>query len=84
VIKTRKARWVRYATSTRERKLEKIIPLERPNIRCESNIKLYFKGIGWDFVECIHVAMDMDKLSNAVNKIRNLQMTKNSANSLTV
>jgi hypothetical protein len=75
VVKTSKSRWVRYTTSTRERKLEKIRPIGKPNIRGESNIKLYFKGTGWEFVECSHLAIDTDKKSILVNNIWNLQMT---------
>jgi len=54
MVKIRKVRWVMYATSTRDRKLEKIRPLGRPNIRCESNIKVYFNPLNAELNPICH------------------------------
>jgi hypothetical protein len=36
-------------------------PFGRPKCRWEENIKMYLKGIGWQDVEWIDLALDKDK-----------------------
>jgi hypothetical protein len=43
-------------------------PFGRPRRRCSNNIKMDFKGIGWEGVDWIDLAQDMDcfKLGDAL------------------
>jgi hypothetical protein len=47
-------------------------PLERPKRRCEDNIKMDLREIGWDFMDWIHLAEDRDQWRALVNMVINL------------
>jgi hypothetical protein len=47
----------------------------RPRHRWEDNIKMDFKGIGWDGVDWIHLSVDKDKWWAVVNMVMNLQVS---------
>jgi hypothetical protein len=36
-------------------------PLERTRCRCEDNIRMAVTEIGWEGVDCMHLAQDMDQ-----------------------
>ena len=68
-IKSRAMRWVGHVacmedktgtyTVLVERPVEKR-PLERPNCRCENNIKMHLQGVGWGGVNWTDLAQDRD------------------------
>jgi len=48
-------------------------PLGRPSLRWEDNIIMNLRKIGWEGVDCIHLAQDRDQwwaLVNTVIKLR--------------
>jgi hypothetical protein len=49
-------------------------PLGRPRRRWEDNIKLHLREIGWDGMDWIHVAEDMDQWRALVNTVMNLRV----------
>jgi hypothetical protein len=51
-------------------------PLERPRRRWEDNIRMYLREIGWDGMDLIDLAEDMDQWRALVNTVMNL--TENS------
>jgi hypothetical protein len=57
-------------------KPEKKRPLRRRRRRWEDNIKVDFKEIGWEGMNRINLAQDVDKLRAAVNAIMNHRIPK--------
>jgi hypothetical protein len=66
VIKSRRLSWVGYVACVGERrsahrvlvgKSEGKRPLDRPRVRCENNIKVYFREVGWG-MDLIDLAQD--------------------------
>jgi hypothetical protein len=49
-------------------------PLGRPRSSSVDNIKIYFREIGWDCMDCIHLAQDRDKWRTVVNTVMNLRV----------
>jgi hypothetical protein len=49
-------------------------PLERPRHRWVDNIKMDLTEIGWDGMDWIDLAQDMDQWSALVNTVINLQV----------
>jgi hypothetical protein len=49
-------------------------PLGRPRRRWEDNIKMYLTEIGWEDVDCIHLAQDRDLWQVLVNAVMNLRV----------
>jgi hypothetical protein len=49
-------------------------PLERPRRRWEEGIKMYFREIGWEGVEWIHLFQDRDLWRAVVNAVMNLRV----------
>jgi len=41
-------------------------PLGRPGRRSGNNVSIYFREIGWECVDWIHLAQDMDQLGGGV------------------
>jgi hypothetical protein len=50
-------------------------PLGRPRHRWEDNIKMDFREIGWDGVDCIDLAQNTDQWRAVVNKVVNLRVS---------
>jgi hypothetical protein len=50
-------------------------PLGRPRSRWEHNIRINFREIWWDGVECLHLAQDRDQWRAVVNTVMNLRVT---------
>ena len=48
--------------------------LKKNPCRCEDNIKLYRKGVGWDDVDRLHLNVVRDKWRAVVNKVMNIQL----------
>jgi hypothetical protein len=78
MIKLRKTRWARHvANMGRKRNIHKVlvekserkIPLGRPRSKCEDNIKIELKGIGWQGTDWIHLDQDRDQGQAPVNTI---------------
>jgi hypothetical protein len=51
--------------------------LGRPRRMWEDNIKTNLKEIGWDGMDWIHLAQDMDQWRAHVNTIMNLRLPQN-------
>jgi hypothetical protein len=49
-------------------------PLERPRRRSVDNIKIDLREIGWDGMDWIDLAQDMDQWRALVNTVMNLQV----------
>jgi hypothetical protein len=49
-------------------------PLRRSRHRCEDNIKMDLKEIGWEVVDWIHLAQDRIQCRAVVNMVMNLQV----------
>jgi hypothetical protein len=49
-------------------------PLGRPRRRWKDNIKIDLREIGWEGVDWMHVAEDMDQLQALVNTVMNLRV----------
>jgi hypothetical protein len=49
-------------------------PLGRPKRRWVNNIKMDLREIGWDGMDCIDLAQDMDQLRAFVNAVMNLRV----------
>jgi hypothetical protein len=47
-------------------------PLVRPRCRWEDNVVIYLRKIGWEVVECIHLAQGRDQWRVLMNNIMNL------------
>jgi len=47
------------------------IPLGRPRRRCEDNIRMDLKEIGWEGVDCMRLAQDRDQWRILVNTVIN-------------
>jgi hypothetical protein len=54
------------------RKPEGKRPLGRPRRRWVDNIKMYLREVGWEVVDCINMALDMDQWRALVNTVSNL------------
>jgi hypothetical protein len=50
------------------------IPLGRPRRRCEDNVKIYLREIGFRDVDWIHLAQDRDRWQALVNTVMNLRV----------
>jgi hypothetical protein len=83
VIKSRKMRWVGHTACIGEmRNAYKILvgkpewkrPLKRPGYRWEDNIKMDLRETGWEGVDWIHLAQDMDQWLAVANKVMNLRV----------
>jgi hypothetical protein len=70
MIKARRMRFVRYVARMGEKmnacrilvgKPEGNRPLGSPRRRCEDNIKMDLREIGWDGMDCIDVTQDRDQ-----------------------
>jgi len=48
--------------------------LEIPRHRCEDNIRMVLKGIGWKVVNWIHLSQDRDQSWALVSTVRNLRI----------
>jgi hypothetical protein len=55
-------------------KLEGNRPLERPRRRWEMRIKMDLREIGWEGVECVHLAQDRNLWLALVNTVMNLRL----------
>jgi hypothetical protein len=60
---------VRNAYETVVRKAEGKIPLRRPVIRWENNIKMDLIGIEWKVVNWVHLAQERDQWRVVVNMV---------------
>jgi hypothetical protein len=49
-------------------------PLGRPRRRWVDNIKIYFRGLGWDGMDWIDLAQDRDQWRALVNTVMNLRV----------
>jgi hypothetical protein len=49
-------------------------PLGRPSRRCVDNIKMDLREIGWDGVDWIDMAQNMDQCRALVNTVLNLRV----------
>jgi hypothetical protein len=49
-------------------------PLERPKLRCQDNIRMGLREIGWEVVGWLHVAQDRDRWRAVVNTVMNLEV----------
>jgi hypothetical protein len=49
-------------------------PLERPRHRCEDNIKVGLRAIGWGGMDWIDLAQGMDQWRDFVKTVMNLQV----------
>jgi hypothetical protein len=47
---------------------------ERPRRRCEGNIRMDLRKIGWEGIDWIRLAQDRDQLQALVNTIMNLRV----------
>ena len=56
------------------RKPERKRPLGRPRRRCEDNIKIDLKEIGWEKVDWTNLAHDGDKWRARVNAVKNVRV----------
>jgi hypothetical protein len=83
VIKSRRMSWVGHAARIGEKrnvyrilvgKLEGKRPLGRPRRRWLDNIEIDLKEIGWDGMDWIDLAQDMDQGRALVNTVINLRV----------
>jgi hypothetical protein len=51
-------------------------PLGRPRRRWADNIKMDLREIGWDHMDCIHLAQDRDRWRALVDTVMNLVFYK--------
>jgi hypothetical protein len=58
-------------------------PLRRPRHRWEDNIRLDLGEIGWEVVDCIHLAEHRDKWLDLMNMVMNFQVPHKPGNFLT-
>jgi hypothetical protein len=81
MIKSRKMRWAGHVTRMGEKinayrilvgKPEGKRPLGRPRRRWAGNITMDIRDIGWDGIDLIDLAQDMDKWRALVNTLMNL------------
>jgi hypothetical protein len=49
-------------------------PLGRHGLKCEDNIKLDFREIGWDNIDWISLARDRDQWREFVNTVMSLRV----------
>jgi hypothetical protein len=63
---------MRYAYNILVGNPEGMRPLGRSKHRWEDNIKMNLREIGWEVVEWMHLAQDMDKWRALVNAVMNL------------
>jgi hypothetical protein len=49
-------------------------PLGRPRRRCANNIKMDLREIGWDGMDWIDLAQEMDQWKALVNTVMNLRV----------
>jgi hypothetical protein len=82
MIESKRMRWAGYVTRRDEkrnayrilvRKPEGNKPLGRPRRRWVDNIKMDLREIGWDGVDWMDMAQDMDPLRALVNTVLNLR-----------
>jgi hypothetical protein len=52
-------------------------PLGRPRRRCEDNIRMYLREIGWSGMDCIDLVQDRDQWRALLNTVINLRVQKN-------
>jgi hypothetical protein len=85
IIKLR-MRWAGHVARKREKKKaynlwmetpERNRPLGRPRRRWLDNIKMYFGEKGWDGVDWVGLAQDVDQWRALVNALMNLQVSLN-------
>jgi hypothetical protein len=46
----------------------------RPRLRWEGNIAMDLKEVGWELVDCIHVAQNKGQWLSVVNTVMNLRV----------
>jgi hypothetical protein len=56
--------------------------LGRPKHRWDDNIKMDFIGIGWEFVDSIHLAQERENLGAVVKMVMNVWVLLNAQNFL--
>jgi hypothetical protein len=56
-------------------KSEENRPRGRPGHWWEDNIRMDLKEIGWEDVECMHLAQDRDQWRTLVNTVMNLRVS---------
>jgi hypothetical protein len=47
---------------------------KRPRCRCEDNIKMELRELGWGGMDWIHLAQDRDQWSTLVNTVMNFRV----------
>jgi len=86
VMKSRRMRWVGRAVRMGEmRNAYKILvgksegerPFGRSRRRLEDNIRMDLTGIGWEVLNWIHLAQDVDQWRILVNTVMNLRVVYN-------
>jgi hypothetical protein len=55
-------------------KLEERRPLERPRRRCEDNIKVNLREVGWGNIDWINLAQGRDRWRAVVNSVMNFRV----------
>jgi hypothetical protein len=55
-------------------------PLERPWCRWEDNIRMDLTEIGWEGVDCVHLAKDRHQWRAVVNTVMNLRVLQKAGN----
>jgi hypothetical protein len=58
-------------------------PLGRRKRRCEDNIRMDLREIGWEYVDRTHLAPDRDQWRTLVKTVMNLRVQYKAGNSLT-
>jgi hypothetical protein len=83
MIKSRRMRWAEHVARIGEtRNAYRILvgmpkgtrPLGRPRRRWVDNIKMYLREIGWDGMDWIDLAQNMDQWRVLVNTVMNLRV----------
>jgi hypothetical protein len=64
----------RNAYRTLVKKPEDKRPLGRPRRMWVDNVKMNFRKIGWDGIDCIHLDQDRDQWRALVNTVMNLRV----------
>ena len=82
-MKSRRLSWVGHVARMGERrgayrvlmgKLEERRPLERPRRRCEDNIKVNLREVGWGNIDWISLAQGRDRWRAVVNAVMNFRV----------
>jgi hypothetical protein len=83
VIKSRIMKWVRHVACMGDRRgAHRVLvgrpngkmPLGRPRLRWDDNIKMDLHGMGWWSIDWIYLAEDRDRWLAVVNVVMNLQV----------